>query len=678
MIHVRHPDGWEPPQPEETPEESLSSFDDIDSVLQQPQQAPAKGSPKKANKPTQKSRTGKKGQGKSTASESRLPINAPTDSRAADKPDRSNNSSAPVLPSDNWTSEGSRQRRKLIFMIASAVGAVAIVACIITAIVINSGNRDRVSEGGPQADQVNDESLGDKPEDKAANDPGSKTGSAASNKEQDSTPEGEYLDETPIVSQPISQEGAIGEAPEISGIEKDGGFSAPSIETNDPPEQTNGQQTPKENRLVPSLDRTPNPLSTEPAKPEEIKGIIEPQDNLGSLQALLNASDTTFQELQDAVSTNTQASMTKYFMEPARTGIISLERRLELSIDQLSYQKPTPFSQAVRLLSDLGGFPVTIDARQLALHQKEVDPRRKHQVEAQSILEALNSLGEQQGLKAVTTETGVILTLEDDGELVQSSLSFPSIPDLGLEEKQKFIAAIKGMIQPEIWTAEPAEGAPQISLVNDQISLKCNRTTERLIRSFVQKLEASYQLIRSPNDPEILDETKSRWSKTLPLQESATTMKAGGSRPIHAYLARLNLDTGMSVLVDWHHVTQQGWTPGTLVPGELSEPTVGDLIRELSVAMRLVPVAIDASTIVLTTEAQSKSWIDIEVYPISQALHQKINGNQIPKLLYDLIGTKVNDHFVRVVFEPKCRCLIVVAPQSIQRQVESVVAELDN
>lgn len=663
MIHVQPPEGWTPPQTESA-SESLSSFDDIDSVLQQPQNdgEPASHPAGRKSSPASRSKSQKQ-----PASAKQTQASKPKLATPQVAPEATPSESAPVLPNAAWSSDATRKRQKLTLMIAGALGVVAIVGCIIAAIVINSGTPQVADSGTHSAQKDPEEDSPQTQADDVAND--------ASASDSQGT-----LDEAPIIQQPITQEGAIGEAPQVPGVTQGGGFSAPGQSerpektTQGGPQKASSGDT--ENRLVPDL--TPKPeegMDPTPRNPEEIDGLVESPDNFGSLQALLDAQSTSFQDLEDVVFRGTPNALSKYFVQPSRQKSFSLERRFEYPIHQLSYNKPVALSQGVRTLADLGGFPVTIDARTIALYNKTVDPIQPIDVKDQSLLEALETLGKTHGLDVMTTETGVIFTIQSPGELVESSIEFPTLPDLDIEAKEKFILAIKGLIQPGIWGTDDL--SPNLEMANDTISARCSPQTEQLIRSFIEKLNASYQLTQKADNADAKAKVVSRWASTEKLRTLDAMIQPGIARTIHASLTRLKQKSGLSVLVDWQAVVQKGWWPNTMIPGEVSEPTPEDWIREVAAAMKLVPVAVDSSTIVLTTREQAASWVDIEVYPISQKLDQQVKQGQLPKLVFDLIGNQVNDLFVRVVYEPKCRCLIVVAPQNVQKQIESVVNELD-
>ena len=50
---------------------------------------------------------------------------------------------------------------------------------------------------------------------------------------------------------------------------------------------------------------------------------------------------------------------------------------------------------------------------------------------------------------------------------------------------------------------------------------------------------------------------------------------------------------------------------------------------------------------------------------------------EIEQLIFTALGQQAQASFVRVVYEPKCQCLIVVGPQPIQRQIEQLVEQLN-
>ena len=133
----------------------------------------------------------------------------------------------------------------------------------------------------------------------------------------------------------------------------------------------------------------------------------------------------------------------------------------------------------------------------------------------------------------------------------------------------------------------------------------------------------------------------------------------------------------MTVLVDWQAALALGWSPVALVPGELVEPTVGESLQELAKSMGLSLVGIDETTVQLTSRELAATALDLEVYPCSASWAVGVSSEEVEQLIFRALGGNVGSNFVRIIFEPKCSSVIVVAPQPLQRQVEGLVDRLN-
>ena len=69
--------------------------------------------------------------------------------------------------------------------------------------------------------------------------------------------------------------------------------------------------------------------------------------------------------------------------------------------------------------------------------------------------------------------------------------------------------------------------------------------------------------------------------------------------------------------------------------------------------------------------------LDLEAYPLLADWASQAKPAEIEQLIFTALGQQTRDSFVRVVFEPKCRSLIIVAPQPIQHQVEKLIERLN-
>ena len=91
--------------------------------------------------------------------------------------------------------------------------------------------------------------------------------------------------------------------------------------------------------------------------------------------------------------------------------------------------------------------------------------------------------------------------------------------------------------------------------------------------------------------------------------------------------------------------------------------------------MSLSVVAVDPSTLMLTTVEQAAKAGDIEVYSIAKLLAGKFDESQLKEVFETTLGIHLRS--AKYVYDANCQCFIVAASQSKQRQVEALLKRLE-
>jgi len=254
-------------------------------------------------------------------------------------------------------------------------------------------------------------------------------------------------------------------------------------------------------------------------------------------------------------------------------------------------------------------------------------------------------------------------------------VAFPTVGNLNEEEKNGFAKSIQALIEPDVWTRniEPST----IRVDGETIVLNCSPGVGRRVQMLVDRMNAAFELTSDPKNENAAATVVSRWSASEGLRTQPTAWSIGPDQSLAGFLDRIERLHGLTVVVDWPSVLEAGWTPLTMVPGELVEAEVGDAINQLAKAMNLKVIGIDAKTLQLTTPSVVGEMRDLEVFPLLANWAAEADPEEIEQLIFKALGRQVQASFVRVIFEPKCRCLIVVAPQSIQHQIGKLVELLN-
>ena len=662
MIHVEHPTGWKPPIPESKGSLSaLSSvvsgndFDQIEDLLPKPGE-PAKAAVNQAAPKSQAKR-------KPAKARFQQPV-APTD--AVVNPNGTTNLTGdpstedqPILPGQQWANPSAQKRKKLMLMIGSAIGTVLLVAIAIAAIVRFSAESPS-EDPGLVAVADNENTNDDSPDDVEVTPPDSPPEDSTS-KPSPVDPSNDFLDNAPTVGQlPIEQKSGVGLAPPTLPDPGTTGFAAPKLEV----------VNSKPNTLAPAVidnDISPvdEPVNKAPAK-------------IKSLQDVLAEAGISVSELEDTallLRSYEEARNPKFSMEKPRKKNANFERLMELPIRKLDTPAGISLARAARTLNLLSGVPIAVDARQLSLMGLPANPTLQLALKDETTLSAAEKIAGLAGAKAMVVGDGIFISLPADEKNTEFKLSFPNVGDLTDEEKQRFLKSIQALIAPDVWARPDAPAT--ISYEGDTILLNASEGVQRHIQMLIDRLNAAAELVADSQNANAAATVTSRWSASENLRSEPTGWLIGPDITLANFLDRIEQLHGLTVMIDWPPVLDAGWTPLTMVPGELVESDVGEAIHQLAKTMNLKVIGIDEKTLQLTTSSVANGMQDLEVYPLLADWAGETASEEIEQLIFQALGQQVQNSFVRVVYEPKCRCIIVVASQPIQHQVAKLVERLN-
>ena len=668
MIHVQHPTGWKPPIPESKGSLSaLSSvvsgndFEQIDDLLPKPGEPAwqAKTDAKtKVNSNNQKSQAKPKSQAASKPTKPRFqtPVPPSDAARRPADPNQAGDPSAndqPILPGQQWANPSTQKRKKLMLMIGSAIATVLLVAIAIVTIVRFSGetpidNPGQVAVADPELD--NDTAD--------VSDPDSPPGDLESKPETETDKPDEFLDGAPTIAQlPIEQSNAIGEAPPIGLTDSGNRFAAPEEEILEPKIGDSPPDIPAK-----AVDDTPD----------------EAPVKLNNLEEVLAESGISVTELEDVallLRSFEEARNPKFPMERPKIKNLNFQRLLALPIRKLETPDGISLARAARTLSLLSGVPVSVDARQLSLMGLPANPTLKLSLEDETTLSAAEQIAELAGGKATVVGDGIFISLPAEEKNAAFKMAFPNVGGLTDEEKQRFLNSIQAVIAPDVWARPTAP--PTISFEGETILLNSSVGIQRHIQMMIDRMNAAAELAADSANENAAATVTSRWDASEDLRSQPTKWSIGPDLTLASFLNRIEQLHGLTVMIDWPPVLAAGWTPLTTVPGELVETEVGEAIQQLAKAMNLKVVGIDAKTLQLTSSKVANGTQDLEVYPLLTDWADNIPPREIEQLIFNALGQQVQANFVRVAYEPKCRCIIVVASQPIQHQVAKLVERLN-
>ncbi|MFK7770322.1 MAG: hypothetical protein AB8B55_24135 [Mariniblastus sp.] len=724
MLEVVPPEGWVPPTPE--PSESQvqpmtddfgGDFEDIDKILSAPTQPakqqragrpPAPGQPQRKKQPRNPKQVA--GQTPATAA------NGGT------------SAAAPVLPNEQWTSEGTKKRRSRVNKIVGILGALVLLGAVGAAIWFNlqkptpavANNDDVPAENVDQknGDQANGELdpnkqnlLDENPiagidanpiaaNPIAANPNGANPmGPGVISNEIKTPPEFPDNVLVPATGQPVDGQpavpGAINDDPNIAQANPDGSAVAPANapdlgnpDANKPPPKFApgiGQLSPPPliepgNSNAPIIPQTPaddRPLigktPIDPI-PKSSATEIEIEDKLGELSAYLEGQGSSLLEIEDiaaAIRRRPVIGIPKYIVDRAEIeelqelANLNLEEQLQLPLGGVQF-KNIPLANALRTISRVTGIPITLDVRSIANGGGSPNPMLTGElIKDKTVGEVIDEL--LGTLTKIENQVLLRITSPQSGELVETKIAFPQVPGIDEAGKARFLSSVQSFVEPESWNQEDNPG--MIRIEGDQIVANCTEQVKHQLERYIAKVQAAVDLLKNPDDNQARMTLESKWKSAQPTLAKNPQLVHGIRLDIDSFLNKLHKNTGATITVDWASVLAKGWTPQMRLPGNVSEPTLEELLMELTQSLGLSVIAVDEQTFFLTTYENEAKLEDLEIYSVAKIVDVKMKEPLLMRQLQKIVGSQPG----QFVYDEKTKSIIAIAPQSVQRQVEAVL-----
>lgn len=662
MLEIKPPEGWQPPNDSKVSDQQTNekktedsqtsgSFDDIEKILdvsqaeqaaiKQIRQVPAPGS-------------------KSSGAKIQNP--------SAQQP------GGAILPTDDWTSAESQRRKKWIAVVASVVGAILICFALVVAIISSRQKNEQpvaekndVAHSEPFGDASDTEAVIPEP---ATDNPAKDTNDApiAPVVELDPVDASPDIDGPPIEAASPSEPPTIPPSPETD--------PAPAIPTR-----------PDENPLN-GLPANGSPIANPPAdstttKPSKLSNLDSLRTEVGELSELLAQSGTSILEIQDLAEANKEQRLIgipKYFIKPPEVVQLDFAKQLSLNCGGVRYNDAR-LTDVLTDITSITGVPITLDTDSVLAHLETKESNTLNpkisidlkDIDFDAVIDAL--IGPQGLIKSIDEKHGLTIHAPAVTEFVERKHRLPNFPQADNTANQKFVSAVQGLFSPQSWVQE--QNPATIELEGNELSVNNTIPVHRQIDAFITKIQAAIDLTNNPENLEAQKILQSKWNAAAEHLQQPAGLQKSTDMLLTEMLNRLLDKTNVTVLVDWEQLMLMGWTPATKVPGHVAEEHVGEVLKQLARSMNVTIRAIDATTMEVTTFEKSAQTVDTEVYHLGKVLAGPLNEEQTIKLIVQTLGTQLQTPQVRWVYEPKCQSLILVAPQSLQRQIDSVIKRLE-
>ena len=666
MVLVVAPEGVQVPL-DETGSSSGFEFDDIEKILQSSPAAP--GQPGSAER--QPDRAASQGKGPVPPSQPAAP---------ATQAGVEASQSAPA-PGESWTSEAAKSRQKWLIAGAIAVGSIVLVAAFIGMMMNQAGTRPDPPAVAAHSDAATS------PPDPAAELPKEKGDTDSSTKEQPA--QDDPVDPSEI--EPPADEKKPNDDPNSSPVPSDPASPETKTENSTPTDEQNPPtvmpEIPKDGQPGgEGPTETDSDPKAEPGRPNGLDSLLIGMDkrgddsvlnsNLGELSNLLEKKGTSILEINDlaAVIRNSEMiGLPRYhFDKPAPFDPGTLER-LQDPCAGVQYEG-IPALVALREISLITGVPFQLNVEAIASRKIDLATPVDFKLVDKNFIEVASEMLQPLDLTVTFDGTNIpLIEPVNETVLVDRQYDLPQLDDPDGKKIDRFMESIKGLVAPQSWQAE--ENPATIQREENRLLIHQTPENHQRIQDYLSKIQAGLQMAAG-NELEA-DRFENRWSAVQEKTSQPFQSRFRSPVTLGAMLNRLQQVSQVNVVVDWASVLPTGWTPQTIVPAKVEEKSVDEAIRQLVRTMGLTSRYIDANTIEITTFQSAANARELEVY----SCHQILGGNMTPEALMRALEGALNFNVnqlnnVRVVYEPECQCVIALAPQLVQRQIQAILDRL--
>jgi hypothetical protein len=645
-----------------TAAESLGGFEDVDDLLSQ---LPADPAAQQKFSPTPRTKS------------------------RPEATERQTSATEPIQPDVSWDNPAVAKTRRTLALAAAAIGVILLAAigsyawfssAPKTPIAKVAENDLPPSETAPP-DRVTDVESSDvtRPE---LQEPDSETGAqpdSVPNEMPDSetvSKESENSATEPLIAS--SQPPPIDMTEPPPTVNQDAGLSVNSPVPKPATEESDAVTGP------PISSAKPAPKSS-PASKQILQPVAPASSALSELSALLEESGSSISAITDATASATATEtigLPKYYFQASNLASVDIDRQLGQPCAGLRY-RDVPIIEILRDVTAISGIPISIDAASLvgkfANGTRTGDQRLLPNVSVDIVdtdfRKAIKSIAQGANWTITINEVGVVLTDAEAFNPLQKTVDLTPIAVLGDDGLDGVVDSIKAMIAADSWFADDQP----YRLERNGMSLTVHHfpPVVRKVEQFIDRVFAAIQLTQS--DAANKEALKEKLATRLSLAESnlsaSCELEISSRSTLDHLLNRIREKTGVDVIANWQTLATLEWTPQMTVPGNVSEPTLDKMLRQLERSMDATAIVLDAHTIELTHPLDALRRGYVEFYLISDLLQRNFTPQRAIQLVQQAIEN-AGRPAAMTIYDPQCECIVLAGPQSTHRVVEAVLKEI--
>jgi len=356
---------------------------------------------------------------------------------------------------------------------------------------------------------------------------------------------------------------------------------------------------------------------------------------------------------------------------------VDAEARLAGKIPEIALRE-MPLAEAVDLLAELSGVPITFDTDAMARLGVTVRDPISVELSQVTLGEALRQVVAGRGLAAVVGDGQVLLTAQPEGRdtLKERPYTVSDLTGSDPAALAEMASLVEKLVAPDSWRRRGGRG----TIAPDGGALRVVQTdaVHYEILVFCEKLRnARGKPLRSRLEPNrfTLGTRRSQAAGLLELPITINFFEPASLAYIVSYLEEL---TGADVLIDRRSLRAAGWSARAEATVTSHEEPLASALDALLGPMGLAYRAIDARTLEITTYPALVARPELEFYSVAPLLRDGRTGPELAaEIKARLAGPTWSDSGGpgELHFDEPSGCLIVLQSQPVQAAVERLLAQ---
>ncbi len=398
-------------------------------------------------------------------------------------------------------------------------------------------------------------------------------------------------------------------------------------------------------------------------------------DGLKFIQELLADDQQSISLLEQLRSDQRveQYGMSRFYVAKPVEFVVDIDRQLEYFVH--GFKAKTTLRGLLDRLYQIGHVPFTVDVDSVVA--LEIELRKEMEVlETEKTLSEL--IGHQLAsleLELVSDKSGAIVVARSADEITQRTYEIPAADEYSEADFEGMVASIKYIFPNEVWDGSVGETC---EIVNQQLIVRHRNRLHWKIEALFDKINAAHQLKANPEDFQAKQVVRPIFESYLQLKPIILETRWLMLQRLEKVFDQIERDHGITVIVDWQSVAEEGWNPDVQVPWAPDGRSLAAMMDDLAHAMKLEWRVINQQLIVLTTRAKFIKDLVIEVYPLSSYPNLKIESTQLATAIQNQLSSSLATVPGAIIaFQPKYDCFIAVMPQDLQFQLSQTLRRLN-